>query len=72
MLGLLVDSILPVNCRIGSLERCNTGRAASPSVNCRIGSLEIRASFRHQLFFVNCRIGSLENAWPRERVEGSS
>ena len=61
-----------VNCRIGSLEMLGLLVDSILPVNCRIGSLEIRASFRHQLFFVNCRIGSLENAWPRERVEGSS
>ena len=41
-------------------------------VNCRIGSLEMLGLLVDSILPVNCRIGSLENAWPRERVEGSS
>ena len=53
---------LLVNCRIGSLESQDGGRAGRALVNCRIGSLEKHTDYEHIDIIVNCRIGSLENA----------
>ena len=51
---------LPVNCRVGSLEKGQGRYEPRIFVNCRVGSLEKQAQRHLQLVGVNCRVGSLE------------
>ena len=54
------QSVHPINCRIGSLERHHGQVPRTGNINCRIGSLETKRFMLCAPQTINCRIGSLE------------
>ena len=60
MLATMIQKVLTVICRTGSLEICRRLPGQSPFVICRTGSLEIDGMQFVDEGSVICRTGSLE------------